>query len=246
VIHVKIFLKSVFVVAVLFAVASAALWAIEPVSTKPIVLGHSGDQPMAKGDPDAPLSLIVDDGGAENSIGDNGQFMWFNRFTPDPADFPIEINQIDVMFGSTEVNVGDAIELFVYEDTDGDGDPGTGANLLATYNDTVQFNDMFSFSTYALVPPVILNGPGGDILIGVVNRYSFEGFADFPAAIDQDISQERSWAASWLAGDVPANPTLPADEQWGTIDSFGFPGNWTVRAFGETNVPVELQSFEIE
>ncbi len=80
---------------------------------------------------------------------------------------------------------------------------------------------------------MLLEGPG-DVLIGVVNRYGSEGLNDFPAALDQTASQGRSWAASYLAGDVPASPTLPADEQWGTIDSFGFAGNWVIRGQGTT------------
>ncbi len=59
-----------------------------------------------------------------------------------------------------------------------------------------------------------------------------EGFNDFPAALDQTATAGRSWAATYLAGDVPANPPLPGDEQWGTIDSFGFPGNWIIRGSG--------------
>ncbi|MDX1748347.1 MAG: DUF11 domain-containing protein, partial [Halobacteriales archaeon] len=105
------------------------------------------------------------------------------------------------------------------------------ANFLASYSDTVQANDGSTFSTYSLVPPVQIDGPG-DLLVGVINRYGSEGLADFPARLDQTSSQGRSWAGSYLAGDVPAMPTYPADEQWGTIDSFGFPGNWMVRASG--------------
>ena len=80
----------------------------------------------------------------------------------------------------------------------------------------------------------------GDVLIGVVNRAGFEGNNDFPAAIDQGASQVRSWVGTWLAGDVPATPTFPADEQWGTIDDFGLPGNWMVRAtYEEMAVAIE-------
>ncbi len=192
-----------------------------------------------------PIDLILDDGTADNSIGDGGQFIWLNRFTPDAVDFPFELSQISVVFGATGVLAGDAVELLVYEDTDGDGDPGTGAVLLAIYDDVVQIADGVTFSVYALGVPVRLDGPG-DVLVGVVNRYSFEGNGDFPAALDQTASQMRSWAASYLAGDVPPLPPLPGDEQWGTIDSFGFPGNWMVRASGQGVVPVQLQSVTID
>lgn len=185
------------------------------------------------------LAFQLDDGSAENSIGDAGQFIWINRFTPNPADFPFLLEKVDVLFGDNNVTLGGAIEIVLHEDTDGDGDPGTGASFLASYTDTVQFNDGVTFSSYSLVPPLQIDGPG-DLLVGVINRYGSEGFNDFPARIDTTASQVRSWAASYLAGDVPAMPTYPADEQWGTIDSFGFPGNWMVRAFGTRILDADL------
>ena len=115
---------------------------------------------------------------------------------------------------------------------------------LATYNETVLANDGFTFSVYTLSPTVTLNGPG-DVLIGVINRYGFEGNNDFPAGLDQTGTQTRSWAASYLAGNAPDPPFFPADEQWGLIDSFGFPGNWIVRGFGQTVLPPPTPTIEI-
>ena len=184
-----------------------------------------------------PLDFTLDDGTADNFIGDNGQFIWLNRFTPDPADFPFQLEQVSAIFGGTGFNVGDAIEIVIWSDTDGDGDPGTGAVLVASnINVTAQFNDGVTFNVYDLATPVLLNGPG-DVLIGLINRNGSEGFSDFPAGLDQGVSAVRSWAATYLAGDVPMDPALPGDEQWGTIDSFGFPGNWVVRGAGTTVVP---------
>lgn len=185
--------------------------------------------------PDGTINFIIDDGTSENSIGDSGQFVWINRFTPNPADFPFLLEEVRVVFGQTLVPIGGAIEIVIHEDTDGDGNPGTGANFLASFNGTVQANDGATFSVYTLTPPVQIDGPG-DLLVGIINRYGSEGFDDFPATLDQTASQGRSWAGTYLAGNVPPMPTYPANEQWGTIDSFGFPGNWIVRAFGS---PIE-------
>lgn len=191
--------------------------------------GTSSPSPVSHGS--FPVELIIDDGTSENSIGDDGQFIWLNRFTPDPTEFPLQIHQIEVEFGTTMVSAGDEIELLVYSDTDGDGDPGTGSVLLAQITETVQSPG--GLNTYSLTSPVQVDGPG-DVLVGVVNRYSSEGFSDFPAALDQTASAGRSWVGSWAAGDAPVTPNLPADEQWGTIDSFSFPGNWVIRASGAT------------
>lgn len=186
-------------------------------------------------------NLIIDDGGAETSIGDSGQFIWLNRFTPPPAHFPLGIDEVSVLISNaTGVAIGQRIEFLLYEDTDGDGDPATGANLLGTLTTDIQ-----ALGSYVAYPigPIVFNGPG-DVLVGVVNRSGAEGFDDFPAGLDQTATQTRSWAATYLVGDVPPNPTLPGDEQWGLIDNFGFPGNWTVRASYNANLPVELTAFE--
>lgn len=186
-------------------------------------------------------NLIIDDGGAEISIGDGGQFIWLNRFTPPGAHFPLAIDEVSVLVPtSTGVVIGQRIEFLLYEDTDADGDPATGANLLGTLTTDIQALDVYV--PYP-IGPIAFNGPG-DVLVGVVNRSGFEGFNDFPAGLDQTATQTRSWAATYLVGDVPVNPTLPGDEQWGLIDSFGFPGNWTVRASYNPNLPVELTAFD--
>jgi uncharacterized repeat protein (TIGR01451 family) len=185
-----------------------------------------------EGAPD--VNLTIDDGSSEDFIGDGGQFIWINRFTPAPGDFPFALTEVQAVFGTTMVTVGGAIDIVFHEDTDGDNDPGTGAVFLDSFSSTVQVADGATFNVYAIDPPVTFCGPG-DVLVGVINRYGFEGFNDFPAGLDQTATQGRSWAATYLSGNAPAQPSYPADEQWGTIDSFGFPGNWVVRAFGSTS-----------
>jgi hypothetical protein len=76
-----------------------------------------------------------------------------------------------------------------------------------------------------------LNGPG-DVLIAVVNRTAGTDPGEFPAAIDETASQVRSWIGLY-AGNPADPPVLPAPT-FGTIDSFGFPGNWMVRGAGTT------------
>jgi hypothetical protein len=193
-------------------------------------------------DPAGPVALLLDDGSAENYLGvgdgvNNLQFIWLNRFTPDPAEFPFELLEISTVFGSTGVNVGDAVDLMVYQDTDGDGDP-TNAELLAVYNEVIQAADGATWSSYTLADPLQLSGPG-DVLIGVINRYQPGdiGLLDYPAAIDTGVSAYRSWAGWWTTNVAPDPPILPPDDTWGIIDDFGFAGNWLVRGSGETLAP---------
>ena len=49
-------------------------------------------------------------------------------------------------------------------------------------------------------------------------------------------SYTGSWFGSYASGDAPSTITYPADEQWGTIDSFALPGNWMIRGIASTSV----------
>ncbi len=186
--------------------------------------------------PSGDVQLVVDDGSAEDAIGltAGGSFLWLNRFTPDPAEFPFFLDEISILFRNS-ATVGEEMQLLVWEDTDGDGDPGTGANLLYSTRVDVQHNDGTTWNVYNIASPILLFGPG-DVLIGVVNR---DGTGTHPAAIDTNASQERSWIGAYPSS-PPDPPTLPAPDLWGTIDSFGFAGNWTVRGSGYSAVGLDM------
>ena len=180
----------------------------------------------------ADVELILDDGSAENGIGIGGtlEFIWLNRFTPEEDAFPFNLDEIQVYFDSSgNVSVGDEIILVVYENIAGNPDPAVGATLLYSYPTTVQAVD--DWNNYTLPEGVLLEGPG-DVLIGVIGMEK-PGSSYWPASIDEDASQGRSWAGWWSAS-PPTPPELPPDESWGLIDDFGFPGNWMVRGMGSS------------
>ena len=178
----------------------------------------------------ADVELILDDGTVDNNIGIGGtwEFIWVNRFTPDPAAFPFNLNQIQVYFDSTGLGlVGDDITLVVYENVTGNTDPAIGSNFLYSWNTTIQALD--AWNIYDLPAPVALNGPG-DVIIGVIGL-EVPGTSYWPAAIDQTTTQSRSWAGWWLASPPPSPAFLPPDDTWILVDSY-FPGNWMVRGMG--------------
>jgi subtilisin-like proprotein convertase family protein len=186
--------------------------------------------------PDAPISFIVDDGVGENSIGltNGGQFLWLNRFTPGAGDFPIQLQQVDVMFeypgGTSGVNVGELVDIYLYEDAD--GNPANGAVFKGSLlNQAVEAVNGTTWSTFPLPAAVTFNGPG-DILIAVVNRTAGVTAGTFPATIDQTSSQVRSWIG--LGTGATTNPPTLPPATFGTVDSFGFAGNMMVRGFGES------------
>lgn len=213
--------------------AGEATGAPNPALSSAGQVAATASQPVA---PFADVNLVLDDGTRENAIGltNGGQFIWLNRFTPAAGDFPFTLTEVQVLFGAAVgVNVGELVDIYVYEDTDGDGNPGTGANFLGSIlNATVQATNDTTWSVYPVTTPIVLNGPG-DVLIAVVNRTAGTDPSEFPAAIDQTPpSAGRSWVGAYTAGNPGNPPALPADSLWGTIDSFGLAGNWMVRGYG--------------
>ena len=187
------------------------------------------------------IELILDDGSREADIGLSDtaafQYLWFNRFEAPPEAF--DIDEVQVLFPpGPGVAVGDAVELVVYRD--GDGDPTNGAQLLAAFDVTIETLDGTSFSTYALSPPVRVPSNSGDVLIGVINRFVVSGVSppSRPSALDTSSSAGRSWIAVWT-GDPPDPPQLPADNVMEAID-FLEPGNWMIRASGSPVPVIEI------
>ena len=181
----------------------------------------------------ADVELIIDDGSRDNGIGIGGnhEFLWLNRFTPDPDAFPFTLDEIHVYFGAADYAlVGDDMILVVYENVHGNADPAVNSTFLAQFPVTVEKLD--AWNVYTLPEGVTLNGPG-DVLIGLIGMEK-PGTSYFPAAMDQTTTQQRSWAGWWVQTPPPAEPKLPPDESWGLIDSFGasFAGNWMVRGMG--------------
>lgn len=184
-------------------------------------------------DPGAvPVQLVLDDDGAEGTFGILGgsarQFLWLNRFS-NPGAFTLQ--EIWVLFPSgQDVGLGDAVQLAVFFDPD--GDPSNGAQLRATYDVTVQAVDGNTFSIYALTPGLAI-GNGGDVLIGVVNRYFTTGVTPpptLPAALDTTASQNHSYFALW-PGDAPDPPDL-ATATTVALVSGAAAGNFLIRGFG--------------
>jgi len=220
----------------------------DPVPGRPVELKlesqpviNSVQAPMAgPSSPDADVSLVLDDAGLEAAFGVNDsnyayQFIWLNRFTPNPANYPFVLDEIWVMFsdnaGTWDVDVGDAGDIVVYQDAD--GNPINGATHLATINETIQAVSGTTWSKYNLSTPINLNGPG-DVLIAVIDRFVESGVTPktYMATIDQTSSQNRSYIGWWNA-DPPNPANLPPDNTFVLMDGDNA-GNWLIRGYGET------------
>lgn len=176
-----------------------------------------------------PAQLMLDDGSWEGSVGFTGeQFLWFNQFSLAAGTF--ELEEVSVLFPSgTGLFVGNAVQIAVWHDAD--NDPTNGATLLTSFDSTIQSVNGTTFSVYP-VAPAIVTPSGGNLLVGVINRYVVAGVpaATNPAAIDTTNPQGRSWYATWTT-DPPDPPALPSDDVTALIDPFQA-GNWMIRAGG--------------
>lgn len=188
-----------------------------------------------------PIQLVHDDGMAEGVFGFAGntarQFLWLNRFT---SPGPFRLDEIWVLFpAGMDVPVGGAVQLVVYRDPD--GDPSTGAALVASYDEVVQVADGSTFSVYPLDPQPTFSGGGGEILIGVVNRFFNTGVdppPTQPAALDDTVSQDRSYFALW-AGDPPDPPDLATATVVDVLDGT-ISGNFLIRGFGTRSQLIDV------
>lgn len=186
--------------------------------------------------PDGLAALVLDDGTAEGAVGIGGstagtarQFLWLNSFVV-PA-MPFDVREVRVLFlPDPIIPVGGEVQLALWLDPD--GDPASGAELLATFDVTVQSVDGSTFSVYPLDPPVRVAAPGR-LLVGVVDRFVTSNVtpSGVVAAIDVSASAGQSWLGIY-SGDPPDPPSLPADQLFTQIDDFQ-PGNWMIRAYGE-------------
>ncbi len=186
--------------------------------------------------PTGDVSLVLDDGSMEDSVGVNSstaafQFIWLNRFTPDPANFPFLLETVSVFWPTGQVAATNAMQIVVYEDADGDGNP---QNATLLYAEDVTVQSIGAWNDYILTTPVALDGPG-DVLIGFIDRFVNSGVTspNYPAALDEGDSAGRSWVGWWNA-DPPNPPSLPPDNTFATVDSLGIPGNWMIRGSGTT------------
>lgn len=206
-----------------------------------------GEGPVPYGK--AAVELALDDGTYDDSIGIGGtrQFMVLNRYTPDEELFPFTLNAVKVYFAVTNggAQVGDEIEIYVYQNTTSAQDPATGSEFRLKQSATVSVLD--DWNEITLEEPVTFEGPG-DVLIGVGFK-KVPGEDYFPAASDATNSQRRSWAG-WWTGEIPEVPTLPPNAVWTLIDdaSADLAGNWMIRGIGETDgdEPGDILWFELD
>jgi len=188
--------------------------------------------------PNDPITFQLDDGSSENSIGfgtssSETAALWLNRFTPPAGSYPLTLNSVQIFWPTSPQGplTGLAVKILVYFDANGDGDPSDAVKVSES-DGTISGEG--AFQTFPISAAVA--GPSGDIYIGFEDFWAEPGYTPklYPAAIDTDASQGRSWVIAMGSGAPPDRDTLSNNDVIGTIDSFGLPGNWMIRASGDT------------
>jgi hypothetical protein len=176
-------------------------------------------------------NYVLDDGAAEDGVGlaPPGDLIWLNQFNV--AAGQEIIDRISVAFGAG-VN-GMPYTVALWRDQNGDGNP-SDALLLVRRDGVVQSAGTNTFEEIG-IPPTQPGPVGSSFFVGVMMRDT--GFPpQLPAALDETSDLHRSWAAvsDTCEGNIvnlASNATPPA-----LVGSFGFPGNFLVRARG---VPID-------
>ena len=196
-------------------------------------------------------------------------FVYLNRFTPDPTDYPFTLTNVQTVFvgalsnGGVGAVVGELFDVYVYQDDD--NDPSNGATLVAAVHDVAVADPLGALQTITLPNGgVELDGPG-DVLVALEYHGATGGS---PATADASGTyQARSWIGAVHQDgangvDAPAGtdeifadgfdgatgPTGPdlANEQMALISDViaGFEQNFIVRGNGvkQNGQPVNVGS----
>ena len=204
----------------------------------------ANNPPFNPAPPPDTVNYVVDDGTVETGVGitDPGggthDIIWLNRFAVQAGGE--RITNILTAFGSpgdTRNYNGIPVTLVLYSDPDGGSTQN--ATLVRSFNTVVTNGNTGIINNYAITPAVVSNF----MLVGVLAKNLPTGTtgtdpnARFLAS--QDQTDPDVAGVSFAGFTDPGNTlneanlaSIPAG-QYATIESFGLPGNWAVRATGE-------------
>ena len=176
----------------------------------------------------------VDDGTRDVSLSSTGAiinppYAWLNAFSAQPGGNSIV--QVQVVFGGpAAVNnalVGHPVEIVVWDDPNGDGDP-TDATVLGTQTHNILTANGSAFDIVDLAVPVHVSG---GFFVGVYGDFSDLGSTVFARALDTDtVLPGISWVAT-DAGGVDLND-LSSANGFHSSPFADHEGVWMIRAIG--------------
>jgi hypothetical protein len=184
-----------------------------------------------------------DDGVSEDAIGfgngvSNIPSLWFNQFKTVAGGEAI--SSVSIAYGTSSDPqpglIGRKVAVCVWSDPNNDGNP-SDAVLLRVVRGTITSEGSDTFVTVTFNHPVKIGPAGTSFFVGEetvkVQRTElyFEAI-DTTNAKGKADSKGKSWVAASTTG-AKLNVKHPGlNDTVGTIDSFGLPGNWLIRATG--------------
>jgi hypothetical protein len=170
----------------------------------------------------AVVTYSLDDGTRETDIGltGGGTIWWANCFDTQPGGEVI--TSIEIYFSSLTYldPAGEPFQVLLYDDTDNDGNPGTGLTLLTSGN--FMTGPLDAWSSYDISDATV---SGKFFAAAQITQAA----GQWPMSIDQTTSARKSWVQA-------IDPIITVD----LIDNFGFPGNWMLRATGTSGVVIPV------
>jgi hypothetical protein len=175
-----------------------------------------------------------DDGSSEQSVafGDgtqNFESLWFNQFAVIPG--ATSISCVQIAWGTPAFPQpidGTPTTVAIWSDPNGDGDP-SDAVLLGSVTGTMQNSNTDTFINYAFSPPVDVSA-FSSFFVGDFTP-AHPGTELFYESQDtDDLAPNKSWVAANGDGSPVDINMIGNNDFIGTIDSFGLPGNWMIRA----------------
>lgn len=159
--------------------------------------------------------------------------IWVNRYTPNAADFPITITNVQTIFGASAGwnAAGDKVSIFIYNDND--ADPTNGATAVGTPTIYTIGTPANAFVDIPLTTPVVVNGP--EVLIALSNPNASNVGAR-PATLDAGPFMNRSYIGD-AVGDGTTAPSLSDPAMALALNTTAIPTlskNYVVRATGTT------------
>jgi hypothetical protein len=182
---------------------------------------------------------LWDDGSAEDSVGfgngeENFEALWFNQFNVVAG--AESIASLEIAWGdpanptpASQLN-GLPVQLAIWSDPNNDGDP-SDAFLLGSISGVIQDANTDTFVTYTFPTPVNIGGAGTSFFVGDMTP-AFSPEELFMQALDNTQTHVHSWVAAMSDGSPVDFFDIGNNDFRGTIDSFGLPGNWLIRANG--------------
>ncbi len=173
-----------------------------------------------------------DDGSSESMVGlsHGGEICWIQHFTVSGSDSRT-ITGIQTCFGSplfpvatSGVYAGEDFRVFIWSDPDGDGNPAD-AVLLQEEAATIRADAIATdvLQTVPLNPTV--NLPTTSFFVGAAVIIGY----GYPAPMDQNGTLAHE---TWLAYAAPPFNPNPPMSNLATMDSWGLPCNFLLRAVG--------------